>query len=353
MIIHPISFTLDYELFGDGSGDVYVHQIETTYKLVETLETYGAKLTVFFEYGQYLFYERFAEREPQFAVRNKLIRSQLVDLIKRGHDVQLHLHPTWIGASIDQGVVILKASQFDITKLEDDLMLETLKDGKRFLEELLVKYNPNYKCIAFRAGAWSANKSHSYISALTAAGFEVDSTVVRGAYLDSSYGKFDFRKCVPDSFWFINKSLTRSGLPAVILELPIMSLVGYRHFLKNFSRKRIKIHGRMKTDYPVKLTDKNLTKMGKLKKIIKRNYIMGDFNFLSSNSLKNLTKLYLRKTKGEIIPIILIGHSKTSFFNDELEPYLKYVCEHPELYFSTISDINIYLRGKKCDTSFV
>ena len=41
--------TLDYELFGDGSGDVFKHIVEPTNTIIDEAERYGAKMTVFFE----------------------------------------------------------------------------------------------------------------------------------------------------------------------------------------------------------------------------------------------------------------------------------------------------------------
>ena len=45
--------TLDYELFGDGSGDVFKHIVEPTNSVLEVAERYGAKITVFFEVVEY------------------------------------------------------------------------------------------------------------------------------------------------------------------------------------------------------------------------------------------------------------------------------------------------------------
>lgn len=46
-------FTLDYELYGNGSGDVFKHIIEPTDKILGIVEKYNAKLTIFFEVIEY------------------------------------------------------------------------------------------------------------------------------------------------------------------------------------------------------------------------------------------------------------------------------------------------------------
>lgn len=94
-------FSSDYELFGDGSGDVFEEQILPTNNTLDLFGEYGAKLTVMFEYGQYLAYEKNASKNNSFTKDNLLIRNQLIDLIKRGHDVQLHYHAQWYYSQYD------------------------------------------------------------------------------------------------------------------------------------------------------------------------------------------------------------------------------------------------------------
>ena len=45
--------TLDYELFGNGSGDVFKHIIDPTYKLLALADKYNVKFTFFFEVIEY------------------------------------------------------------------------------------------------------------------------------------------------------------------------------------------------------------------------------------------------------------------------------------------------------------
>ena len=46
-------FTLDYELYGDGSGDVFKHIIDPTYALLNVADRYNLKFTFFFEVIEY------------------------------------------------------------------------------------------------------------------------------------------------------------------------------------------------------------------------------------------------------------------------------------------------------------
>ena len=48
-----IILTLDYELYGNGSGNVFRHIIEPTEKILSIAERYNVKITIFFEVIEY------------------------------------------------------------------------------------------------------------------------------------------------------------------------------------------------------------------------------------------------------------------------------------------------------------
>ena len=141
-----LMFTLDYELFGDGSGTVIREQVNPTSSLINIFDQYNAKLTIFFEFGQYK-----AMKLAGMINDCQLIENQLIDAIKRGHDVQLHYHPTWYNAKYINGLFSLNESLFDISFMEPNIIRSEISWGKEFLETLIKPYNKDYKCIAFRA----------------------------------------------------------------------------------------------------------------------------------------------------------------------------------------------------------
>ena len=52
-MMKSLIFTLDYELYGNGSGNVFTHIIEPTNKILEIADKYNAKITFFFEVVEY------------------------------------------------------------------------------------------------------------------------------------------------------------------------------------------------------------------------------------------------------------------------------------------------------------
>ncbi|EGQ8918982.1 hypothetical protein J7287_002067 [Vibrio parahaemolyticus] len=322
-----LQFSLDYELFGDGSGSVYREQINPTSELLDIFDEYGAKLTIYFEIGQYLAFEKLKHSDPDFFEANKAIEEQLKDAVRRGHDVQLHLHPTWLNANYENGTWQLDIDAFDITSLELDQIVKILSFGKKFLEELLKPVRDSYECIAFRAGAWSANDNKKYIQALEKSGFFIDSTVVKGAFLNSNYGKFDFRSYDKRTHWKCKDSLNFNDEHGKITQVPIMSLIGRKYNLIYLNKKRKQVNQIVRRVYKTKVTEQGKTKFDKLVSMISRNYIMADFNFIRGNVLFYMLRKYCscHLNDKEVIPVVFIGHSKTSYFNGDIVSFFKKV----------------------------
>lgn len=90
--------TLDYETF--DTDDLLLDEglaidwrqdlIAPTERFARLLEEHGAKLTVMWDTAEYFWLQDHGHEQPVAA-----IREQLTDLVRRGHDVQLHLHPAW------------------------------------------------------------------------------------------------------------------------------------------------------------------------------------------------------------------------------------------------------------------
>jgi hypothetical protein len=60
-LIHLI-LSLDYEVFGNGTGDVMRDVVCPTSRLLDTCDRHGAKMTIMFEVGEYWAFERYDEQ---------------------------------------------------------------------------------------------------------------------------------------------------------------------------------------------------------------------------------------------------------------------------------------------------
>jgi hypothetical protein len=338
-------FTLDYELFGDGSGLVTREQIIPTNQLLDIFDQYNAKLTIFFEYGQYLGYKKFSSIENDFKKNNELIRAQLINIIKRGHDVQFHYHPTWYNAKYINDEVILDTSLFDISDLEKPQIEEIFSSGKFFLEDLLTPINEEYECNTFRAGAWSMRQPSKVLPILKKCGFKCDTSVAPNANFNSSYGVFDYTQSPKDfGYWYIDSnvdSLIKVSKGKEFLELPIYAKRSRFGFLMYINGHYLKSNKIISHFYKTKVSEKNLSTVDKVKKIIGRNYYMADFNTMSHKTLLSMIRnVYMQyKNTDEIVPLVLIGHSKSSYFNDELHLLFQKLDKYDCIEYKNIRDV--------------
>ena len=165
-------FSLDYEIYGTGRGDFSNLMITPTDQLLDIFDKYGAKLTIMAEVAEIMALKKSAS----FLRIAERIENQLVEVIKRGHDVQLHLHPAWFYAQYDGNRWILDFDEYALVGLPFNRIDSYINQGKQYLENLLqnAESENQYHCIAFRAGNWLMQPSKDIIKALEQNGFEFD-----------------------------------------------------------------------------------------------------------------------------------------------------------------------------------
>jgi hypothetical protein len=182
----------DWELRGDGSGNMRAIQFGTLRRLCDVYEAYGLRGSFNAEVYQQLVHRRLRDRHPELGERSDEWEQVVRDTLARGHDVQLHLHPQWSDAHYQDGRWSLRGSWslIDYSREAIDTMLG---EAKEYLEGLLRRVNPNYRCVSYRAGSWCIAPSPHTLPALADAGIVFDMSIVAGAFYDSREVKLDYR----------------------------------------------------------------------------------------------------------------------------------------------------------------
>jgi len=191
----------DYEVFL-GGNEMPEEQIlcDRTDQLLETLSTCDVPMTFFADVACLWRYRDLGH--GSFADR---VERQLCDLIRRGHDVQAHLHPHWMTTQIDrQG----GASRYHVDLNSFGMSGAALAAGevlsefaermgrraRNYLENLLRPVDPSYRCLSYRAGGYAIQPGADEIfQGLRRAGFLIDSSIVPGMVLDTAVNSIDFR----------------------------------------------------------------------------------------------------------------------------------------------------------------
>jgi len=330
-LVHLL-LTLDYEIFGNGAGDVMRDVIHPTDRLLRICERHGAKLTIMFEVGEYWAFERFDDRlrrdwgySPCGAMR-----TQATEAIQRGHDVQLHLHPQWIDAKYDEGFWRLSDSCWRLADMPEDgggdaqitSINGALSKGKRTLEDMIRPVKADYECVCLRAGAFCLQPSQGIIRAMRKVGLRADSSVVKGHCRDVPYA-VDYSRVEPNkaAWWTASTEVTREGTPGEgVLELCVSSRM--EPYWKSFkpAKLRAALHRRR-----AERADRDGRANGErrgvnsvppwrtvLTKMLMRHASTFDFCKLScKDMLRRIRALDDRRQQ----PVVMIGHSK-DFVND-------------------------------------
>jgi hypothetical protein len=354
-----IIITLDYELHGNGTGDVLENVIKPTNQIIRLCNKYNAKLSIMFEIAEYWAFKE-AEKDGRLNKfeysPSKVMEEQAKKAIKQGHDVQLHIHPEWIGAEYVNGFWKLN---FDfknllllprgIGNIYDPLSIKgVFFKGKRDLEFMLKKVDKNYKCQAFRAGGWRIQPEKNIILAMKEVGLKVDTTVFKGGFEKSDIVDFDFRNAEKNFgyWWTKNDNLNRLGKKGEnIIEMPIYtinkSILNYYRLTNLFiTIKRISSRGF--NPYENNYNDSKNIRYYLNNYIFNSVPIKWDFCKLSK---KQMIKFLLESIKNsnyenKVTPLVMIGHSKDFYIKKNFEEFLKYVSRKfsgNNLNFSTIS----------------
>jgi len=350
-LLHLI-LTLDYEIFGNGSGDVLRDVIRPTDRLLNTCDAHGAKLTIMLDVGEYWAFERHAEelhRNLGYSPAEEM-RRQVIGAIRRGHDVQLHLHPQWIGAEYENGEWRLSNAHWRLADLPGGLgdegqitsIVGALHAGKRTLEAMIQPVKADYRCVCFRAGGFYAQPSRGLIDAMKRTGLIADSSVVTGHKTDVPF-EVDYSDVVAgkEAWWTTDTDIAQEGHAGRnIFEVCVSSrMESYWKSLKMTKLRATIKRGRIEQASCAGRKGNRMIRSVPslwivLRKLFNRHDSAFDFCKLSRRDMCNRIKEAGRSAER---PIVLIGHSK-DFFNDrEFDRFLGKVKHEDGITFETLS----------------
>ena len=340
-----IVLTLDYELFGNGSGSVFYHMIEPTEKLLCIANRYGAKITFFFEVIEYWkLKEEWDKGNSMGYYENPIaaIENQIRNAYKQGHDIQLHLHPQWVDAYWKDGKWVVNMEKWRLGGYQGDgeySMANLFKRGKQTLEDLLKPVNPDYECIAMRAGGFNIQPSREVVIAMKDSGLYVDSSIYSGGKETGLLSNYDYTGIgVEKGSWHVDEELEIEGQGAII-ELPIVAfpMIRIKKFLtwerlKGFLRNMKTAQERLAAN--TSTAEKKSGVLEKVKFFFQTDWQTWDFCLFSPSQHRE----FLKSIKGlDRELFVLIGHPKSYNGGRGLEYLLKKTNQKYD--YKTISEV--------------
>lgn len=359
----------DWELYGDGSGDIEQHMFKPAKSILECCNKYGVKYTFFAEFGQQLSME--ASGDP--ALKDSAItwKKFLQDAVSCGHDVQLHFHPQWIGAVYRSGRWQLDFNKSSIALMNYNAIKAWLLKGKHYLEDLLRPVKPSFRILAHRAGGWMIQPSKNLVRALLEIGIIADCSVIKGLTAGNPiFGSVNFQYA-PSALipWYANENdmakmnQSPSGLICIptfaqtvflpqslaeVLINPASLIWGIKRNLYFFKKRRE--HRPISLLHNTKIPFEKATYFEFFNRIFSQRVIKLDFGVYHYRTILKIVKNILRvlqRNKISNAPLILYSHSKDFYSIDNFKKLLSALTDMPMVQFATTQEVieNIQPNG--------
>lgn len=309
-----IILTLDYEIYGSGSGSVLNQMLYPTHSLLKICDKFEVPMNIMLEVTEY---QKFKEFDKELSKDlgyspSELIKSQISSAYNRGHDVQLHTHPQWMDAQYSDKKWIIKEPQRSIVDLSDKEAIDFLDNSKSELELLMRQVDLNYKCTAMRLTnlPW-VEAPKKAIQAMISSNIKIHSFATSNSSKNNERG-----------YWSLNP---KNG----IYEVPVFSvnMVKYKSytFRRILAALKMFTMGRASVSHSYHI---NPSKTDLIGDFFKSEYpVKWDFSKQSSKEMIKFLEVALEKFNyNELeIPLVMVGHSKDFFYPEELSTFLSMV----------------------------
>ena len=166
-----ILFQDDWEIRGNGSGNVADLQYLPLLFMLDLAKTFNIKFTFMVEVLQQLAFKKFADHNRNVKIQADLWDDCVLLMKGEGHDIQLHLHPQWHECKYEDGFFILN-DNWNIATYTREQRKTMLASGISYLLDLINPIDQSYKVIAFKAGSWALQPSKGILEDLESFGVE-------------------------------------------------------------------------------------------------------------------------------------------------------------------------------------
>lgn len=219
-----VILSYDYELFfGDRSGTVLKSLIEPTSVILDAMDEVGLKGNFFVDWQmlKYLQQERNEKAQQDYI----MIKNQLKDIVRRGHRIELHIHPHWVDAKYngDGTWNFDNFSHYSLQSFSQEDVTQMFIDGTNLLNSIAREVDPLYKIIAFRAGGWAVQPFDKLKAGFEQAGIVIDSSPSKGFYVRNLHSYYDFRVMPDDSLYHFDNDVCKSVDNGGFICVPITS----------------------------------------------------------------------------------------------------------------------------------
>lgn len=364
-----LSLTDDWELRGNGAGDIEEIQFRPMRELVGIYNRYGIRSTFNAEVMQQLSFRKFEKEFPELRQLADRWDEHVLQAYDQGHDIQLHLHPQWTKAEYAEGRWTL-SGDWSILNYEEEAAFELLRAGKQYLENLLRPVNPSYRCVSFRAGSSIIAPSPFILKTLARLGIRLDMSIVGGMYHDTVNVHIDYRETEEDFLPFypqMTDARRVSDREEEIICVPVYHFYGSRQqFIKTllaFARRRARRslsssakNGRsLETERYSEVEWAERRHASKLLRIYEKALLPGLKGWYLTADLSRLSYALMNEMIGSIrrraqssglkkVPVIISNHSKDIKDFAVIERFISEIAQADDIHFMTQTELVLKLE---------
>ncbi|MGV7222408.1 MAG: hypothetical protein ACQ9MH_12860 [Nitrospinales bacterium] len=374
-----VVLTDDWELRGNGSGNIESLQLGPMRKLVALYNKHGIHGSFFAEMMQQLTFRKFQYNHPELRKKADQWDEQILETYRQGHDIQLHIHPQWSQALYENGTWTLEGD-WSLINYAPEEAERMILEGKNYLETLLRSENPEYRCLAFRAGAWALAPSKHLLGILTRLGFLLDASIVGGIYYNTKNLQLDYSNCEETFLPFYPdmtdaRKVSEKEEPIVCVPTCHFYEPLWKKFkdtfhtrgnqllsslIRNKSSAKFKGHSSnpenavgkdwqsVTASYDKASTavhsvkSKNRKRLIKtILKLFKKNHFIADLSLMDLEHCRCMTKIIRKKTQERDldIPVIIENHTKDLNDLSHLDSFFKELAQADDINFMTLTNL--------------
>ena len=206
-------FTLDYEIYGNGTGALKELVYEPTERLLQVFDKWGARFVNYVEVAEF---ELIEAAGTDAAIDH--VKQQVKDMHRSGHEIALHLHPQWYNARFEQGQWVLDYTEYNLCTLPQPRIAEIVDRSINYLGHMVD--NSQYSPISFRAGNWLFQPTQIAAQELSRKGLRIDSSVFKGGLQRNQ--TLDYRPALKNGYyWPFSSNVNEPDPMGQWMELPI------------------------------------------------------------------------------------------------------------------------------------
>ncbi len=206
-------FTLDYEIYGNGTGALGDLVYGPTERLRDIFRKWNAQFVAFVEVAEFEKIEEYAA-DPDI----DLVKRQIRDLHRDGFEIGLHLHPQWCNASYDDGRWVLDPREYNLCTLPRSRIVEIVQRSLDYMRYLVDQ--STFTPLSFRAGNWLFQPTQNAASVLAENGVKIDSSVFKGGVQHNH--RLDYRRARRNGYyWQFKSDVNQPDPTGPWIEVPI------------------------------------------------------------------------------------------------------------------------------------